>query len=110
MDLHDQLKHLFPDHIPERETEIPNKDICAFWIQDPPLLCKYEKRKGKPTTVIDGYNGSSKDFKLLAQFIKKNLNVGGGIKKEQIVIQGDFRDKIMAMLVEVGFNVKRVGG
>lgn len=110
MDLKDQLKQLFPDHIPSQQPEGITKVAPGFWIQDAPILCKYEKRKGKPVTVIEGYNGTSKDLKLLAQLIKKDLNVGGGISKEQIVIQGDYRDRIMSILKEQGFKVKRVGG
>ena len=109
MDLQDQLKNLFPDHVPE-ETSQPEEVKPVFWIQDDPLLCKYEKRRGKPTTIIAGYNGANSDFKLLAKQIKQLLGVGGGIKDEQIIIQGDYRDKIMEFLKEQGFKVKRVGG
>ncbi len=107
MDLQDQLKNLFPEHKFEepKEEETPN-----IWLQDEPLLCKYEKRKGKPITIIDGYNGAISDFKKLAQEIKKTLSVGGSFKDEQIIIQGDYRDKIMEILIEKGFKVKRVGG
>ena len=108
MDLQDQLKKLFPDHpVSEESFEEIDSDI---WVQDEPLLCKYEKRKGKPITIIDGYNGASKDFKLLAREIKTKLSVGGSFKNDTIIIQGDYRDKIMSILKEKGFLVKRVGG
>lgn len=110
MDLKDQLKHLFPDHVESPESK--DSDIIEhnIWLQDDALLCKYEKRKGKPITVIDGYNGAKSDFKKLAQFLKKELSVGGGISNEQITLQGDYRDQIMKLLKQLGFNVKRVGG
>ena len=57
MDLQDQLRKLFPDHEPEDNTR-PEKEENNVWLQDEPLLCKYEKRKGKPVTIIDGYNGA----------------------------------------------------
>jgi len=110
MDLQDQLKKLFPDHVQEAQHAETKNTEPDVWLQEEPLCCKYEKRKGKPTTVIEGYNGASKDFKRLASLLKKELNVGGGIKNEQIVIQGDFRDRIMTILEEMGFHVKRVGG
>ena len=111
MDLQDQLKNLFPDHQPEEqeEKEQSNQEP-EFWLQDDPLLCKYEKRKGKPQTIIAGYKGAEKDFKALAKALKKHLHVGGGIKNEEIIIQGDYRDKIMDFLKKSGFAVKRVGG
>ncbi|NAS13172.1 translation initiation factor [Poritiphilus flavus] len=108
MDLQDQLKNLFPDHQPEPE-ESP-KEGADIWLQQEPIICKYEKRKGKPVTILEGYNGADEDFKRLASLIKKNLSVGGSFKKEIVIIQGDYRDKIMAMLKDLGFNVKRVGG
>jgi len=75
-----------------------------------PFFQAYEKRKGKPTTIIEGYTGATSDFKQLAKELKKMLGVGGSFKNEQIIIQGDYRDKIMEFLKMKGFNVKRVGG
>lgn len=107
MDLKDQLKNLFPDHV---ETEVEKKESSNVWLQNEPIICKYEKRKGKPITILEGYNGAQKDFKLLAKEIKTMLSVGGSFKDEKIIIQGDYRDKIMQLLKNKGFNVKRVGG
>ncbi|PKB00512.1 translation initiation factor 1 [Flavobacteriaceae bacterium MAR_2009_75] len=109
MDLQDQLKNLFPDHEPSEDK--PSKEKKSdIWLQDDPIICKYEKRKGKPTTILKGYNGADSDFKKLAKEIKTKLSVGGSFKNDQIIIQGDYRDKIMAILKEKGFSVKRVGG
>ncbi|GAB5566007.1 MAG: translation initiation factor [Winogradskyella sp.] len=109
MDLKDQLKNLFPDHIeePSKDENIEGSDI---WLQDEPIICKYEKRKGKPITILEGYNGATEDFKKLAKEIKTKLSVGGSFKDEKIIIQGDYRDKIMTILKDKGFKVKRVGG
>ena len=109
MDLKDQLKNLFPEHV-EQEVE-PQEDASGgLWLQDAPLICKYEKRKGKPITIIEGYTGADSDFKQLAKEIKQLLSVGGSFKNEQIIIQGDYRDKIMSFLNDKGFKTKRVGG
>ena len=107
MDLKDQLKNLFPEH---EEVAIIQKEKSNIWLQDAPILCKYEKRKGKPITILDGYTGATKDFKLLAKEIKTTLSVGGSFKDDKIIIQGDYRDKIMQLLKDKGFKVKRVGG
>ncbi|AZQ58073.1 translation initiation factor [Maribacter sp. MJ134] len=108
MDLKDQLKNLFPDHTPEETPQEAPKD--NIWMQKDPIICKYEKRKGKPITILEGYTGADEDFKKLAKELKTKLSVGGSFKDDKIIIQGDYRDKIMAMLVEKGFKVKRVGG
>ncbi|MEO9513309.1 MAG: translation initiation factor [Flavobacteriaceae bacterium] len=109
MDLQDQLKNLFPDHTPQ-ENGTESKEQPAYWMQDAPISCKYEKRKGKPVTILEGYTGADKDFKKLAKDLKSYLSVGGSYKNNAIIIQGDYRDKIMTFLKDRGFSVKRVGG
>ena len=109
MDLQDQLKNLFPEHAPEK-PEVTNETEDNLWMQDDPIICKYEKRKGKPTTIISGYEGEVEDFKILAKEIKSKLAVGGSFKEGEIIIQGDYRDKIMKLLQDKGFKTKRVGG
>ena len=109
MDLRDQLKNLFPEHQESEQTQ-KSKSKADFWLQDAPLICKYEKRKGKPITIIEGYTGADADFKTLTSKLKKEFSVGGSFKKESIIIQGYYRDKIMEFLKDLGFHVKRVGG
>lgn len=107
MDLKEQLKNLFPNHHFQEEEEKKQPDV---WLQSEPLLCKYEKRNGKPHTLIEGYTGADSDFKKLTHELKIKLGVGGSFKNDVIIIQGDYRDKIMQILKEKGFKVKRVGG
>ncbi|CAM3306893.1 SUI1 domain-containing protein [Flavobacterium longum] len=109
MDLKDQLKNLFPDHEPlpeETQAVAPHH----LHLQKEPLICKFEKRNGKPVTIIDGYEGSDEDFKLLSKEIKTKFGVGGSFRGGEMLIQGDYRDKIMDLLKGKGFRVKRVGG
>ena len=108
MDLKDQLKNLFPDHVPEEtDPEIAKSNI---WMQSEPIACKFEKRNGKPLTILAGYTGADKDFSTLTRELKKFLGVGGSYKNDEIIIQGNYRDRIMEFLKEKGFKVKRVGG
>jgi len=109
MDLQDQLNSLFPEHVPENNSLAAKKDK-GLWMQDEPIICKYEKRKGKPITILEGYTGADEDFKALAKELKRKLSVGGSFKNDKIIIQGDYRDKIMQILEDKGFSVKRVGG
>lgn len=110
MDLKDQLKKLFPEHQVSTVTEAVEQTPHQLFIQKVPLICQYEKRKGKPTTVISGYEGHEEDFKVLAKEIKNKFAVGGSFKDGELIIQGDFRDKIMQFLQAKGFKTKRVGG
>lgn len=107
MDLRDQLKNLFPDH-EEQPFEMPEEKF----VQKEPLVCKYEKkgRNGKPVTLIEGFEGSDEELKLISKKIKTTLGIGGSEKDGIIIIQGDNRDKIMAILKDMGYKTKRVGG
>ncbi|MDT8347475.1 MAG: translation initiation factor [Flavobacteriaceae bacterium] len=112
MDLRDQLKNLFPEHeeASEPEEDLQSDKEVNVFLQDEALSCMFEKRNGKIYTIIKGYNGADKDFKQLTSYLKKNCKVGGSFKREEIFIQGDNRVKIMELLKELGFKVKRVGG
>ena len=107
MNLQDQLKNLFPEHNFKDSTN----DVKQKIFEEDPLVCKYEKRKGKPITIIEGFvNVNENKQKEIAKKLKRMLSVGGSVKSGKIIIQGDNRDVIMNELKKIGFNVKRVGG
>jgi len=110
MDLKDQLKNLFPDHPDPGDGKQETNPEDGLWIQEAPILCKFEKRRGKAVTILEGYTGADEDFKRLCGDLKRELGVGGSWKNDLIIIQGDYRDRIMEILQDLGFRVKRVGG
>jgi translation initiation factor 1 len=110
MDLEDQLKKLFPEHVKNNTPKESLLEKKELWLQDTPIICKYEKRKGKVITILEGYTGSKSDFKKLTKELKQTLSVGGSFKDDQIFIQGDYREQIMQILKSKGFTIKRVGG
>lgn len=64
-------------------------------------------RGGKQVTLVSGFVGSADDLKELGRALKTRLGVGGGAKDGEITVQGDFRDKVVALLQEMGYNAKR---
>ena len=111
MDLKDQLQKLFPNHQPSEDINLPTSQIPNIHKQVSTLLCKFEKRNGRPTLIIEGFEGENKNhLKKIATNLKQKFSVGGSIKNHSIIIQGNIRDKVMNYLSEIGFAVKRVGG
>jgi translation initiation factor 1 len=107
MDFKDQLKKHFPNHkLTDKNYEV--NEVSS--LQTDPIICKYEKRKGKALTILEGFTIKDNEVKNIAKELKKKLSVGGSLKDNYIIIQGDYRDKIMEILHSKGFKTKRVGG
>ena len=69
-----------------------------------------KQRAGKEVTLIEGFVGREIDLKDLGKILKNKCGVGGTVKEGEIVIQGNFREKIIELLQKEGFQVKRKGG
>ncbi|BDD00714.1 translation initiation factor [Persicobacter psychrovividus] len=98
-----------PDYEYEEEQN-GTQDTLPPQQQNLKVMLDKKQRAGKKVTLITGFIGSEDDLKDLGKTIKTKCGVGGAAKNGEIMIQGDFRDKVLELLVKAGYKAKKSGG
>ncbi|MDR2564020.1 MAG: translation initiation factor [Prevotellaceae bacterium] len=95
---------------PDFKYETNNQDSKAETLQasKQKLFVSLDKkqRRGKKVTLITGFVGTDEDLKKLSKELKTLCGTGGGAKDEEIIVQGDFRDKVVEFLLKRGYKAK----
>ncbi len=107
MDWRDKLNGL-KGNLPEGEEIILTDNKEEKKLQKELLRVELNKRNGKPATLITEFTGTDDELKELARVLKVKCSSGGSSRDGEILIQGDFRVKIAAILLEMGYKVKKI--
>ena len=107
-DWKDILKGRFGDQLAALPEEKPAEALAsALRKQRFVVSIDRRRRAGKQVTLVQGFVGTQEDLAALGKALKVKCGVGGTAKDGEITIQGDLRDKVTALLQQMGYNAKR---
>ena len=96
-----------PDFAYQEDGGAPEEETLPLERQRLIVGIDRRNRGGKQVTLVSGFVGKEEDLKELGRTLKLRCGVGGSAKNGGITIQGDFRDRVTALLKELGYNAKR---
>jgi translation initiation factor 1 len=104
-DLTPGLPHRGAPRSPEKRGEVlPPKQQSIY------LYRESAGRRGKAVTLVKNLELSAEEMKSLAKRLKQECGTGGTVKDGVIEIQGEHRERIAGVLIELGYRVKIAGG
>ncbi|MDA0709709.1 MAG: translation initiation factor [bacterium] len=83
---------------PPSETKPPEKQRAVLGVE--------KRKKGKVVTLIRNLALSDVDLKDLARALKTACGTGGTSRDGEIELQGDFRERARAWLLDNGYGLR----
>ena len=105
-DWKDRLNVVFstnPDYQYETE-EVEEQELLPKKQQKLRVKIDRKNRGGKAVTLITGFVGPEEDLKALGKILKGKLGVGGSAKDGEIIIQGEFKERVIDILLKDGYT------
>ena len=100
------LSALQQDEPDNQETNVQEELKPQASAKKQTLYIRYEKRNGKPATIVSEFQGTESELKELAKRLKSTLGIGGSAKDDEILLQGDVRAKVSEFLRKDGYKLK----
>ena len=96
---------------PDFKFESDTDETATLPAAQQKLYVRLDRLKGgKVATVIENYIATVDDLNALAKELKAKCGVGGNAKDGEIILQGDHREKVLALLGAKGMTAKKKGG
>lgn len=92
----------YDDGSQDIETLPNNEQKLKVWLEK-------NHRGGKTATVIKDFVGTAEDLEALSKILKNKCGTGGSAKDGEIIIQGDHREKIIKLLIDMNYQAKKAG-
>lgn len=99
-----------PDYQYETDTQEEESPTLPPAQQRLRVQLDRKNRGGKTVTLITGFKGTEEDLKELGRLLKSKCGVGGSTKEGEIIVQGDFRQKVTELLKKEGYTQTKTAG
>lgn len=93
--------YTYSEQTEDTESTLPSEQ------QKLKIKMETKHRGGKTVTIVEGFTGKEEDLEILGKQLKNYCGSGGSVKNNEVIIQGDHRDKVLQYLQNNGYRNTR---